>query len=298
MGDDLFQWESPSRGITIPKLGQIPRHSSKIHSIKRTKSKIIFNTTYTNDNHGRRLSLINPSAKQSSSVLLAGCSFVYGDGIPDHETLHHYFNLEGSSLFAINYGVSGGSINNTLARLTLQEDFSSQLPLPPRHLVYIYIPTHISRIAGTWPSTWTLENPFFKKNKKDEMIFAGSISDNMSWIRKKALEQAKHLPDSISQDRYIPRVTSYEKNYFCDLVKATEASWKKLSPAGSFIFMYHPLVEPEPWLDECLGKRGINSVRLDIDGDRSTFQIPGDRHPTGALNQLFAKKLVEYFNKL
>lgn len=298
IGDDLFYWEYPSRLITLPNVGQIPRPASKIHAIKRSRSKIIFNRIYTNDEYGRRISLINPSAKQSSSVLFAGCSFVYGDGIPDHETLHHFFNSLESSYYAVNYGISGGAINNILAQLMLQENFSSQLPVPPLHLVYIYIPSHVSRVAGTWPSTWSLVNPFFIKNKKDEMTFAGSIFENTSWLRRRALELAELLPDWVRRDRFIPRITSYEQDYFCDLVKATEAFWKKQSPDGRFVFMYHPTVSPEPWLDNCLNKRGISSVKFDIDGDQSNFEIPGDGHPTGVLNQLFAKKLVEYLSKL
>ncbi len=110
---------------------------------------------FTHDSFSRRLvpysvSLGQPRTKYS---LFLGCSFTYGDGVSDSQTMPFYFSELATNYHAYNYGFLAYSPLQTLARFQHQT-IRSQVPDSTGFAVFTYITDHIDR---TLPATrWTL----------------------------------------------------------------------------------------------------------------------------------------------
>lgn len=111
----------------------------------------------TSDNFSRRVTPAGDSALNvgipNQYALFFGCSFTYGDGVSDEETMPAHFQKIAPNYKAYNYGFLGYSPLHTLARLQ-SENVLSQIPQKNGFAVFTYIQDHIDR---TIPATrWVL----------------------------------------------------------------------------------------------------------------------------------------------
>lgn len=295
--NQLYIWESPQHLISHSIYGMVHPISTTIRSIHRTADKLIFDATYTTDKYSRRANLEPPHKNKKKFLALAGCSFVFGIGLNDQETLNHFINKDNFPSYAFNYGVAGGSINNFLARLIYEDNLEGQLNFETGDLVYVYINDHISRVVGAWPNLWTFESPYFKKNEKSELEYAGSISENMSWIRKKIVNNAESLPSFLKEKRFIPRITSSDYDYYCELLKDVDRRWRTKKNAGRFVVAFHPLIGVDEKILSCLKENNTEFFTSKIQIDHKSHTIPIDGHPTANLNQMFAREILDFLSK-
>lgn len=296
-GDGVYSWEKPSRKIMHPKFGMVTRPSSKVRSIKRTKDKIIYDVVYTTDQYSRRINLIPIQKSHKKFLFLGGCSFTHGIGLNDSETLNHYINASHTDYYAFNYAIGGGAINNLLARMIDEENFKDQLPFSSGDFAFIYIDSHVTRVVGAWPSVWSFSAPYFKKTETGVLEFAGTIEENMSWIRKKIVKNADLLPTFLKKNRYIPRITSTDYKYFCDLVVGAREVWKRKISSGRFVFIFHPMTHVDEKIVTCLEKNNIEHFAPRVDDYHSKYAISMDGHPNGELNKVLSTKILEYLAK-
>ena len=71
----------------------------------------------TFERDGRRVDPIAPKPESIAKVLVVGCSFTQGEGIPDDEPYSHVANRELKNLDLINYGTGGYSTYQSLLRM-------------------------------------------------------------------------------------------------------------------------------------------------------------------------------------
>lgn len=296
-GEGVYALQYPDPLIFRPRLGLVQNPATQVRTIHRTQTELIYDRLYTTDKYSRRINLTPPGPAHKKVLVLAGDSFTFGDGLDDADALHNLLNLLDSPSYALNYGQSGGSLNVFLGRLLFSENSREELLFDEGDLIYIYLDFHVARAVGTWPHDWTFMSPYFKKNQKNEMEYAGSIYENMSWLRKLMVNNADLLPEALKRNRFIPRITNGDYEYFCDLVEATKLTWMKRVKKGRFIFMFHPFVKIDERIISCLDQKKIQHAKLTITGDATQFSIPIDRHPSAYFNRLFAADLVEFLKK-
>ena len=110
---------------------------------------VLFDVHYTIDPSGRRVTIPSASiAHSKKQILFFGCSFVFGIGINDDETLSSQVAAQTVQYEVFNYGVGGWGPNNLL-RLLNSKSFGSDLPKKKGIAIYEFIDHHMDRIFGS-----------------------------------------------------------------------------------------------------------------------------------------------------
>lgn len=137
------------RGIVADEdLGYKLIPNLSITTTKITAGEIIYTATYTTDSQGRRI-VPNSSGREHLQQFIAffGCSFTFGEGVNDEDTLPNKVAEQMPEYMVYNYGVPGYGPQLMLAMLQ-SGDIARTIPQRKGIIVYIFFHDHINRAAG------------------------------------------------------------------------------------------------------------------------------------------------------
>lgn len=296
--EDYWTWVYPIHFIRDENWGF--RH--RPHSLSREimldhDGEVIFDSIMTIDHYSRRVSSHPDKRLAKRFVLLSGCSFTFGQGLQDNQTVASFINEIDPTYRAFNYGIQATTINTALARLEdlVPEELEG---LEQGDLLYIHIPQHIERLVGTWPSfEWMRDTPYYRLTETGEILERTSFYQARPW-RRWYLELVKRLSWLLPQNRIYPYVNSRDRDYFCRMVKAMRNVWQEKFPEGRFVFVFHPFAEDREETKQCLEQAGIDY--FDQRFAELTWHdgvIKNDGHPNERANREFAEMILNYLEK-
>ena len=139
------------------------------------KDKVRYDTiTISTDSLGRRTTPLPDSLPRPRYALFLGCSYTYGDGVSDTQTLPYYFQAMSPAYRAYNYGYMAYSPLHMLARLQ-QGTLEQEIPQKGGFAVYTLINDQLDRVipATRWIELTQGKFPYLdEKNMQTEGIFA------------------------------------------------------------------------------------------------------------------------------
>jgi hypothetical protein len=166
-----------SDGYFLPDddLGTAPARGIVGHSTEYEHGKLAYDVTYTIDSDGLRVAP-PVTVAAPASVLFLGCSFTFGEGLQDDQTLPYQVGEQSGGQFAIyNFGFHGYAPNQMLAAIE-----SGKVPqtvrTPPRYIVYTALPDHIARVAGKIP--YGKHSPRYRLQSDGSVKRAGHFDDD------------------------------------------------------------------------------------------------------------------------
>ena len=137
-------------------------------TLSNNAGKTIYDVTYTLDDKGLRVTPIAHSV--GPRVLFFGCSFTFGEGVDDHDTMPAQFSrLTGRPVR--NFGFPGYGPHQFLR--TLETKFTSQPGHAPIWSVYTLLPDHVDRAAGRSP--WETNGPSYLVGQDGMAHFNGQF---------------------------------------------------------------------------------------------------------------------------
>ena len=290
---EIYHWQYPGESIDDPDLGYREKPNAQIRHIVRTKDFMIYDAVYTFDEHSRRVTVFPKAKSFTKFIALFGCSFTYGNGLNDNETINYFIAKNNSEYFPYNYGI-GATGTNTLLALSEDTDFHHQIEEKTGAFVYVFIPDHIARAAGRLPSLrWTKDTPYFV-SQKEGLVRAGSFVTGRSWVTKALLWVDQHaLPGSL-KNRIIPPLTSSDDQYACRLVVESKKAFQRQYPGSPFIVYLHPF-DLAPGIMGCLKENQIVTYQGHLPGlpaNIDTYKIKYDGHPNAKANEAIAKEII------
>ena len=104
--------------VDDPVTGYKPRPGAAVRSVRKGRADgvVQYDVRYTVDEHSRRKVAQHPEARKA--VLFFGCSFTFGEGLTDEDTLPYRVNEKiGGEFQAFNFGYSGYGPHQFLALL-------------------------------------------------------------------------------------------------------------------------------------------------------------------------------------
>ena len=220
------------------------------------------------------------------SYIFLGCSYVYGDGLNDDETLPYYFsNLYNFNKNVINCGLRGKASNSALNILN-NEAF---LPFIKKnssikHCVYSLMHDHIYRnfrVLCNAPSDCLII-----KDKK--------------YVKSQLIVRLKYLlaRSCIFRKVFLPMMDKYFYHYYEDyiihsLIEMNKIIEKKYNSKLTII------VWPEfnKIFVNKLRKTNLDLIFLPGFFNSEEYKIKYDGHPTAKANEEIAQKLYEHINK-
>jgi hypothetical protein len=141
---DSQAWPSDPMG-----LGLIFEPNTETRFRELLNGRLIADVTYGIDANGLREI---PRAVQGRphKVAFFGCSFMFGHGVQDDQTLPYYFVREASGTFeGFNFAGEGWGPHQMLSEI--ETGFVRRIARVPELAVYEAIPDHLRRVAGRAP---------------------------------------------------------------------------------------------------------------------------------------------------
>ncbi len=257
------------------------------HEMVRNADTVLLEATYAFDSLGRRITLA-PAIHKSKSVLFFGCSFTYGDGVNNEETLPSQFALLDTSVNVYNYAIDGWGPQQTFLQVEKRK-LSIETQSDTAIGVYVWIDDHLKR-ASLYKSHyqgWTQFFPCFVLENKS-LVYKGSFEKTYPF---KGL-CFELLNNSIFfKNIDIPaHETAQDYTLAVALLQASKTAFLKNFKHGKFIVFLYP--GSSETLVPYLKSNGISYVI----GDKNTLKpydfIPKHEHPNKLANQKIARYLL------
>lgn len=287
--------------------------TGRLKALEYKGKDTIYNTYYTvlsdTDAHGfnypLRKGFKNDTAKQET--VFFGCSFTFGEGLPDEETLpYQYGQLTGTS--SINRGCNGLGVHQVYQ---LFKSKYANRDNSNRVFVYSFFSEHILRAEGVY--VWNCAGPLFtisddtllnkgisykvKPIKGARLAHYGSFMGTFTFIRDKVQQIA--LKKSIKELRENDLAPCYLMlKQMAEMISKTGGkfiilNWDNESTKTASPVLNRHIAENK--MANEIGKAGaiVLTVSKALNFQKPEYSIPIDGHPSGLANKKLAQYLAE-----
>lgn len=147
-----------------PVMGFVPRASAAFDETLTRGGTEIYRVRYSIDEYHRRITPVEQPQARSCAALFFGCSFTFGMGVNDNETLAAQFGRATDCFLPINYGFSGYGPQSLWAKVQ-DPDLPQELPNKRGVAIYTFIFDHLNRLAGApgVVATWGARLPWLEE---------------------------------------------------------------------------------------------------------------------------------------
>lgn len=314
--DKPYRTGSCKTGFFKPdsSLGYVLAKNGSCQACQVINKDTLFKVNYTmepaSDPTGRQFSrrIGFKTTATSKEIVFLGCSFTFGGGVSDNETLPWQVG-QSANLNTINCGISGYGIHQVYQLFNEQYAHSSN---NQRVFVYSFIYDHILRASGTYK--WNLHGPYFK-TVNDSLIHAGQLSDYRDSTQYNYAHYLsllgtftflKDLLDRVQLNhdvRHLPQ-EDYDKCFLMIREMATAIrrtggkliliDWDHINWANKQVSTLS-IDKIEKALDS-LSEDSVQVIRVSsvIDLQDKNYFIRRDGHPSAAANKKLAQFLLQY----
>lgn len=285
--------------IQDSEVGVLPRPNSLGYMRQNyADGRTAIEALYTIDRAGRRFTPGQMAARPRGTLLFFGCSYVFGEGLNDHQTLPAYSAILQKNFRVYNYAFNGWGPNNVL-RFLNSEKFGIDLARGQRLVaVYVFIDHHFMRALGSLNvyrniAGWADRLPYYSLAPDGRLESRGMLSERpfldplFRLLGKSAIVRAfrVEIPPRL-QDSHL-RLVSAILGEIRDTLRA------RLGPVEFYVAIYPENTAGRaliPYLDE----RGLPSIdysQMRIADYVANPWLP-DGHPNAATNEFFARQLM------
>lgn len=230
--------------------------------------KVIYDVIYTHNENGLRLT---PNNNVNSRICLNiyGCSFAYGYGIEDSETITAYLQKKLPQYNVKNFGITGAGAHQMLARLEFDIDSNELGQCDENIFIYEIIPHHIYRSIGAF------KGPKYE-NINGEIVYQGLFSDEE---QATFYQQEKELDTPKNEGTH----TDKPKKSFIERMRSTlNRTKEQLTRSYTITYIINTPTHPydhksKELLIDMWHKNGFNAnpdlVHLDVTKEHIYFDI-------------------------
>jgi len=300
-----------------PNLGYRPRANVTVTSKRQfVDGEVIYDVTYSTDSFNRRIVPVDSLENRNKFILTFGCSFTFGEGVNDDQTLAYNLgkNLEG--FMPYNYGFCGYGPQQMLAKLQ-SGDLIDEIDQPQG--IALVIGAHFERAIGTMSvfNGWGRNFPYYIIDKEDSIIRKGTFTSGRpvlsflykaygKTIAKTSIARALKLRD------YTFRITENHVRLTARIISESQNIFLKTFQNSDFYFVTFPgNTDPNrKLLVKLLEKSGVKCLNYIPEKKFSVsigdiyslkkeyfpgkeYYIYGDGHPTPKWHREFAELIVK-----
>jgi hypothetical protein len=300
---DLYRvediWESVSfdKNYTIIKKNL----NSIAKNFTQKEDMLIYRVRYTTDKYGRRTIPYRPQThKIKSHFSFFGCSFIFGEGLEDNQTLPYFFQTMNPGYAVYNLSRPAGSVADAITTIQMTDLWSSIEPTNGVVLFAFSLPMHIPRFLGTLLNvgTWNENGVVIEASKKTNRYeYSGTfINRYPAWTSfSKIASKSSFLRlikfdwpqvDENVLDKYARAINDF-RDYYRDKYKKNNNLIVYIMPLQNDSWRIIPFLEKYkiPYLD--YSTFPIQNYA------QSDLRIPYDHHPTEEYNKIMATQITK-----
>jgi hypothetical protein len=270
-------------------MGHRPAANFSTRTTLHYGEELVYDVVFTTDEHGLRISppVIGEPA---GCVLFFGCSYTFGEGVDDDETLPYAVAMKTGQRYQVyNFGYSGYGPHHMLAAIE-GGLVDSAIDCRPTHAIYQSHPHHVLRAAGKW--WWDRFGPRFVLRDNGDVERHGNFDDEASAVLGAVADNsalAMQLLDNI-------RPTTEDAVLTEAIVDRSRRLLQERYPGIEFHIVHWDVGDPQ--LFEGWEKRGVGvhplSEMIDFNdpGWPEEYLLPHDVHPKARTYSLIADHVV------
>ena len=259
---------------------------------------ILYETTQTVDELGRRI-MPKSNPRVGEAVLFFGCSFTFGDGVEDHESMPYRFQEAIKDEYKVlNLGYSAYGAHQMLNILENRGEVRGLEELKPKYAVYQAITDHVLR--GTYSAYQKIGPKYlFDGNGSLEQVgvFNPGLSKLQNYLSKSALLQRIFFPE--------PRFTQEDFDLYLAMVVKSRDLFEKRYDGTFYCLLWEEETADKNLYEkivEGLKKNNIEVIEVkDIlpgyEENKAKYLFPVDGHPNALAHELISDYLVGFFSK-
>lgn len=284
-------------GRELPRDESVPSQQGQTwRGVLHRNGELVYDVSYHTDFDGLRTTGDPNFSPDSPCILFFGCSFMFGEGVDDRDTLpYRVRELAGHGYVTRNFGGNGFGAHHMLERL-LAADFQTKARCRATHAVYESIHDHIGRTTGSPRADGDPAGPRFVVGSDATLRRDGNFRDGLFSFA--AILQA--MPDNQLIQRL--RVKLYDEpderdwKHYARVVAASARRADELYPGIEFDVLHwdrsggHELAATLE--AEGLDVHLVHDVLPPVDDWEGQYALRYDRHPTAAANELLARYVV------
>ena len=286
--------DDPSKKFSMRDdlLGSVPRPNSRARHTLETAGEFNIDATYTIDENSLRV-VLPPGDPANDTVVFCGCSFTFGEGVEDDETLPSQVARRRPDLRVLNFGFSGYGPHQMLANLESGR-LGTICQKSPRVVIYQMIPQHVKRVVGWVP--YRVHAPRY--GWREGRVSRLGHHDDRPWMPLLQRGLAKSGVYSQLLDDWI--ISRSDIELTAAVVKQSAAEVERQFPGCEFhvLFWSFPPNPISASLSAELKGRGlklhmVQEFAPEIEERKSRYGIPGDGHPTAEAYACLADYICE-----
>ena len=238
------------------------------------KDNVLFRYTKCNEN-------------SKDTYVFLGCSFVFGDGVNDDETLPYYFSdILNFKYNILNYGISGKGSNSALNILNVGLNEN----LKYKHFFFSLIEDLIDRNfrlqIGEYPN--------------DRFVFSNNKSEIIKYPYYEIVNVFKR--SNIFRKIFLPRIQEYNKKYYEDyMIQSLEEMNKIVEEKynSKLTIIVWDIEKYNNYFIDKLKNTNLDLIFLDekFSSHDKGYRIKNDSHPTAKANKEIAEILYNHINE-
>ncbi|GGA88538.1 hypothetical protein [Puia dinghuensis] len=268
-------------------------------SAKVVDRDTLYKVTYSTDNWGRRIDNAHDTGKPGNKhIVLLGCSFTFGEGLPYHETISYDLDSALQGYNTYNYGIIGGGPHQfalffqpgtaIINKTSIKQDSGFAL--------YTYIDDHLNRVYGgsryltygsSSPDVYIQNNKIIVKKRSGIVFAINSYSDKSELLKY------------FNVQRSYPRSESFYRR-FAAIINYTASKYRELFPRNQFVVGLYPVFSNDTaWVRYV--DRNIKIINVPVPGDycqnpaKYHISMRYDIHPSKYFNQYYVNYIISHF---
>jgi hypothetical protein len=278
-------------------LGNAPMPDVTSRVSKVVDGRTLYDVEYAIDARRRRITPVDDPGRRTRFALFFGCSFTFGEGVAERETLPFRVAELAPRYMPYNYGFQGYGPQQLLARLE-SSDLRSEVIEDDGVLIYSFIDSHVARAIGSMSvySGWASAAPNYELDDAGQPVRRGNFTTGRPATsllysvlgRSQTLEYFRVELPPVVRDSHIELTAR--------MLARSAALFREKFGAQRFVVVIFPGAELAPRLAPALERLGVDfldySELVDFDGQPQLYQIVGDGHPSARTYQEVARRLA------
>ena len=278
-------------------LGYKPVPQVRAEVTKKLNENIIYKTSYAFDACGRRITPVGPPLERKKFIAFFGCSFTFGEGVREDETMPFYVGQLAPDFKPYNYGFSGYGPHQMLAKLQ-QPDVELELPEGHGLLIYTFIDPHIGRAIGSMReyNLCSHDMPYFTINQQNELVKKGNFTTGRPLLSLfyqivGKLQFTKYFQLSIP-----PRITERHIRLTARIIEESCRIYRRRFPGSEFYMVIFPRSNNFTGVTPGLRQAGVKVLdysALIPPYPQTGYAIEHDGHPSPLAYRELAGRMVQ-----
>ncbi len=255
----------------------------------------VWDVRYSNDGAGRRTTTVPEPAKVTDYAVFFGCSFLFGEGSNDDQTIPSQFAASLPKYHAYNYGVPGYGTQQMLAKLqtgTIADEIDEDTGV----VIYVYLENvHEPRVIGGMQisNSFAWNYPYYDFDDDGQVRRFGNFSSGRPVLSKVYWLLGKSQFVRMMGLNF-PRPHEDHYRLTAAIIEESKKLCQSQLKCKEFLVAAYPRPAAHKRLFGYLQKANIKYLDYSdlFDPDSEELSHVGDGHPTPKANRIFAQRLA------